>query len=1009
MAILSINFAFPQANLFISEVADPADNFEGRFIELYNAGVDAVDFSTVVMYLSRQSNGGTTWGDVQLTGTIAAGATYVIGGTSFATLYGFAPDLETGILSGNGDDGYFLYAGGNHTTGTLHDAYGVVDQDGTGEPWEYLDSRASRAFGVDAPNTTWTAAEWEIMPGANIADFDPGIHAPVSDVEPPVWESGYPKAVNILETSFDIAAQLDESSTVYYVVMETGATTPSVAEVQAGTGESGATPVTSGNFLSGTSETTEAVTGLTTDLSYTVFLVAEDDEPVPNVQASVVSFDATPVIPPDTLYIESFDSDLGDFTVVNVTGNDVVWYWEAFSGNGYAEGNAYPNNEQSEDWLISGGFNLDAATDEVISFKSVSNFDNVSTILTVYLSNNFTGEYTPEAVAAATWEDITSNFTLSPGGSYTWYESGGYDISTGTGMGYIAFVYTYPGGGSSGLWEIDDVLVTGFLIPGSDATLSDLQVDGVTLANFDGATTSYTVELPAGTTTVPTVTFTTSDVNASGAVTNATDLAGDEAARTTTVLVTAQDGVTTETYSVLFNPVLEAATVAELRAADRSRVHLLTAEVLLTYKNDATRNQKYIQDATGGVMIDDAGGVITTNYEIGDKITGIKGTLTTYGALLEFVPVEDPGAAVSTGNAVEPELITLEALNTGLDTLESTFVKVMGITFADAGADFASKTNYNISDGAITSVLRTNYSDLDYIGTPIPAMADLSGVVIQFNGTAQIVPRSAADIYVYSSDASLSDLMVNGTTVDGFVSETTSYAVELPFGTVDIPVVTFTTTDANASGVVTDATDLQGDEAARTTTVDVTAEDGTTMAYTIVFTVGLNTDATLSDLAVDGTTVANFDPGTSDYAVTLPVGTTQVPAVTYTLNDPNASAVQTDATDLTGDEAARTTTVDVTAQNGVATMSYKIVFTVDNTGIPNTAAVKLSVYPVPVGSEMIVTGLDNVKSFEIINLLGSIVRKVEVTGDEMRINVSDLDSGIYMIRTTESTLRFIKK
>ena len=110
-----------QDSLFISELADPADDYSGRFIELYNAGSEAVDFSTAIFYLSRQSNGGTSWGDLQLAGTVAAGATFVIGGSGYEALYGKAPDQESGILIGNGDDAYALFTGGDHETGIPHD------------------------------------------------------------------------------------------------------------------------------------------------------------------------------------------------------------------------------------------------------------------------------------------------------------------------------------------------------------------------------------------------------------------------------------------------------------------------------------------------------------------------------------------------------------------------------------------------------------------------------------------------------------------------------------------------------------------------------------------------------------------------------------------------------------------------------------------------------------------------------------------------------------------------
>lgn len=183
--IISIS-ASAQDSLFISEVADPLDDYSGRFIELFNAGSLAVDFSTSVFYLSRQSNGGTSWGDVQLTGTVAAGEAYVIGGSAFASLYGFTPDLETGILIGNGDDTYAIFRDGDHSTGVVHDIFGVIGVDGTGEPWEYEDSRAERVEEILVPNSTWTAAEWEIVT-AGIADCDPGTHngSSVSDTVPP--------------------------------------------------------------------------------------------------------------------------------------------------------------------------------------------------------------------------------------------------------------------------------------------------------------------------------------------------------------------------------------------------------------------------------------------------------------------------------------------------------------------------------------------------------------------------------------------------------------------------------------------------------------------------------------------------------------------------------------------------------------------------------------------------------------------------------------------------------
>ncbi|MCF8226133.1 MAG: DUF5017 domain-containing protein [Bacteroidales bacterium] len=836
-----------QDGLFISEVADPGDEYTGRFIELYNAGDQAVDFGTTVIYLSRQSNGGSTWGNVQLTGTVAAGETFVLGGSAFTSWYGFAPDQETGILSGNGDDAYFLYTGGDHSSGTLHDIYGAIDTDGTGEAWEYLDSRAYRVGGITAPNTTWTASEWEITP-ANVADFDPGVHSTeiVVDTDPPVFETGYPMADNIEDVQFDLMAQLDETSTVYYVVLEDGATEPTVAEVKAGTGSGGADAVVSGSFAAGTSVATETVTGLTVEVSYDVFVVAEDDEATPNVQAGVSLVEVTTVVMPDVILKAAFDTDLTPFTQVSVVGDGQVWVQDSYNNDGYAKMSGYSGGAQdNDDYLISPAIDLDGSTSTIMSFATAANYSGP--LLEVYISEDFTGTYDATEVGNATWTDISSNFSLS-GGSWDWVESGEFDFTGYSGTVYIAFRYQSNPTDGAATWEVDNFMVTGFLPLGSDATLSDLTVDGTTVTGFDAATYTYTVELPAGTTAVPAVTATTTDQNATVVITDATDLSGDAAARTTTVEVTAQNGETTQTYSVVFNPVLEVADLGALRAAaDETRKYIVAGEVYLTFQQ-SYRSKKYVQDANGGVEIDDSPGTITTTYEIGDGITGLEGTVEIYNGLLQFHPTADPGAATSTGNTLEPIVATPAEINADIPAYESRLVTVENVTIdeADGSTAFEDGSNYTINGASETMVLRVHFYGTSLTGEVIPDSANVTGIVVQYYGTAQLSPRSADDVvelvpYVPSNDATLSDLMVDGASIDGFTAAQLSYYVILPQGTTDVPVVTATATDGNATIEITDATDLTGDAAARTTTVVVTAEDGVTVkTYTVEFTVDVS-------------------------------------------------------------------------------------------------------------------------------------------------------------------------
>lgn len=192
--------------------------------------------------------------------------------------------------------------------------------------------------------------------------------------------------------------------------------------------------------------------------------------------------------------------------------------------------------------------------------------------------------------------------------------------------------------------------------------------------------------------------------------------------------------VATATYSFP----TEVATIAALRA-NSTGLFKLTGEALLTFKT-AERNAKYIQDATGGILIDDAGALMRTNYAIGDGITGITGTLGVYAGMLQFTPVADPGAATSTGNTLTPKAVELADLINHPGQL----VKVSGVTI-DGEGNFALKTNYNLNGGS-NPILRTAYNDLPYLETGIPAgPQEITGVVLLFNTIAQLVPRSAAD------------------------------------------------------------------------------------------------------------------------------------------------------------------------------------------------------------------------------------------------------------------------
>ncbi|MBK6347770.1 MAG: chitobiase/beta-hexosaminidase C-terminal domain-containing protein [Bacteroidales bacterium] len=198
--------------------------------------------------------------------------------------------------------------------------------------------------------------------------------------------------------------------------------------------------------------------------------------------------------------------------------------------------------------------------------------------------------------------------------------------------------------------------------------------------------------------------------------------------------------IATEIYT--YPPITDVANIAALRAslADGT-VYRLTGEAVLTHKS-TSRNAKYVQDATGAILIDDVTGKITTVYNIYDGISGITGTLSPFNGMLQFVPVADPGAATSTGNTVVPEEVTLTALTSAH---QAKLVKVLNTTITGTGL-FVTGTTYPLTDPSGAGVMRTQYSDLDYIGTTIPAAPqDMTGVILEYTGALQLIPRSLAD------------------------------------------------------------------------------------------------------------------------------------------------------------------------------------------------------------------------------------------------------------------------
>ncbi len=207
----------------------------------------------------------------------------------------------------------------------------------------------------------------------------------------------------------------------------------------------------------------------------------------------------------------------------------------------------------------------------------------------------------------------------------------------------------------------------------------------------------------------------------------------------------------------------EVETIAELRQGSVGGRYVLTGEAILTFQQDY-RNQKYIQDETAAILIDDSDGLITTSYNRYDGITGISGTLGSYNNMLQFVPDQDPGPATSSGNEVTPVLMTLDAITTDD---QAKLIEVEEVSFEDTGV-FETEENYNITTPDGDGVFRTSFWDADYIGEPIPEVSlTIVMLVNQHNQSIQLTARDLGDFGALSSNASLAVFKIGGEDVLG--------------------------------------------------------------------------------------------------------------------------------------------------------------------------------------------------------------------------------------------------
>ena len=495
------------------------------------------------------------------------------------------------------------------------------------------------------------------------------------------------------------------------------------------------------------------------------------------------------------------------------------------------------------------------------------------------------------------------------------------------------------------------VTVTRAAPTSTDATLQALTLRGLFpgLSNFSPNTTYYRVSV-VHSSTQATVMPTLTDPNASyvikiGGVVDEDGVIPINAGRNTiTIEVTAADGETTKTYTVLVVRDQAPSTDATLSDLTLSSIDFGTFDSDTTsysaqvpyrvsqttvtptenhYRAHSVIKLNGVEDQNGIVSLAVGSNVITVEVKAEDRKTSLTYTVTV------------TRAAASTDATLTA--LTLSGIDFG--------------TFASGTTSYSAQVANSVTQTTVTPTV--NHSLASYV-IKVGGVTDADGVIVFGVGrnviTVEVTAEDTTTTRTYtvtvtraappSTDATLSALTLSGIDFGTFDSTTASYTTAVA-NSVAQTTVTPTVNDFGASYVIKLAgvTDSDGviplAVGSNVITVEVTAEDGnTSMTYTVTVNRAAppSTDATLSALTLSGVGFGTFAPGTTSYTAQVDNSVSQT-TVTPTVNDSGASYVIKlgGATDADGVIALsvgnNVITVEVTAEDDNTTRTYTVTVT----------------------------------------------------------------------------------
>jgi phosphatidylserine/phosphatidylglycerophosphate/cardiolipin synthase-like enzyme len=220
---------------------------------------------------------------------------------------------------------------------------------------------------------------------------------------------------------------------------------------------------------------------------------------------------------------------------------------------------------------------------------------------------------------------------------------------------------------------------------------------------------------------------------------------------------------------ILFgNHLFSQANIAEARAMGVGAT--VTVRGIVTNGAELGNSIRYLQDATAGIAAYKTSAFSTVLR--GDSIS-VTGVLKNYNQLLELDPVTSFNA-IAPKPLPDPIVISPGQMS---EVFEGRLVKMIDVTFENAGGVFAGNTNYNVTSGGQTCQVRVNVASTGptgLVGQIIPAdQVTIIGICSQFhytdpNAGYQLLLRDKNDVISESSILFTTPLAVSNITTTAF-------------------------------------------------------------------------------------------------------------------------------------------------------------------------------------------------------------------------------------------------